>query len=485
MLGSLRVRAKVIAPHKVGATRLLTIFLIALIAGQTLPPAAAAADDIAYSGTIDTASPVIGDFATRYTALSKRILLASIELERFSLKRRLETGKVPPLRKYRYFLAQEAGAGCGLAFEVTGLDQFNKGRKRLVDFDPNAMRRALSTALTGSVIASSGSAFELSANMVRGYKNRRNGYDDKSANKYVAERLKTIDDLMGQRAKLVSEYSSDPAYNRAVAEGVVLQEMRNSFVREYALFTKDAAKFNAFQNSFFFLNSAYNAVGAVGAGLARKGLSNPDYNGPANITFIVSGTMAALTPIVSTGLGAWASRRSQHNLVKAIGPLPKEPTGSAYAEAQATLAQSTGPAPGSLIPSLPATQRLAFYEQSNSLFQKQLLNETSVMRTLNKVAVENIVLGPVIGSLLATQGIIGTYGSYELATRPKKQLNSFFHGAVCGTVGTSMAVVGNAASLLASIAYEHKLDKEHRLPKQLIDDRLKHLDDVEKVVSAL
>jgi hypothetical protein len=69
--------------------------------------------------------------------------------------------------------------------------------------------------------------------------------------------------------------------------------------------------------------------------------------------------------------------------------------------------------------------------------------------------------------------------------RLKKEFNQLYRGSVVGTVGAGMSVVGNAAFLLGTLAYEHKLAKDKRLPSQLIAERLDHLDEVEKLVNAL
>ena len=134
---------------------------------------------------------------------------------------------------------------------------------------------------------------------------------------------------------------------------------------------------------------------------------------------------------------------------------------------------------------MPATQRLALYTTSNQLFTKQLDSETKVMRKFEKVALQTSILGPAIGGTLLTQGILGTYGYYNYPRAPRKQITQYFDGAVVGTVGTSMAIVGNAASILGTMSYEHKLAKNNELPAQLIEKRLQHLDEIEKQVSAL
>jgi hypothetical protein len=424
------------------------------------------------------------NFSQEYTGVTKKILLVGIELERFSLNFRMESARQPKFRRLRYFLAQETGAACGLAFEVVGDDQFGKGRRRPLQVSKPALHGALATAMTGSIIAGSGSCLELGSNLLQSIKNKRHGYDHRTANKYVVAKLKEIDQLLAQREAIVASHSDIPGYERAVVEGRILHEMRNCFVNEYSHFNADTASYLAFQNLFFLLNASYNAVGAVGAGVAYKAVNTPRLNGPANILFIVSGGMAAVSPLVSSLGGKLVRKQASDSLAKELIEKPNFDAGAFAAQCK-KLEELPPVGEGSLIPSLPATQRLALYTQSDDLFQKQIESETKTMRKLEKVAVQTSLLGPVIGGLLMTQGILGTYGYYNYTIRPRKQINQYFYGSVVGTVGTSMAVVGNAAWLLSSYSYEHRLSKKKELPVQLIKERLEHLDDVEKTVVAL
>jgi|AGTN01.2.fsa_nt_gi hypothetical protein len=45
-----------------------------------------------------------------------------------------------------------------------------------------------------------------------------------------------------------------------------------------------------------------------------------------------------------------------------------------------------------------------------------------------------------------TQGILSTKAVTKYALKPRKQLGLTYDGAILGTVGTSMAVAGNAAA---------------------------------------
>jgi len=425
------------------------------------------------------------EFSDRYTGLTKKILLAGIEVERFSLNYRLENAHISNFKKLVFFGTQQAGSSCGLAFEIVADKQFNRGRHRLLSLNVRALQQALRTAEVGSIIAASGSAFELAANAVQYERSRRRGFDTASANRFVASHLQQIDTLLSEREALVAANPLHPAHDRAVIEGKILQSMRGTFVNEYAHFSADNRSAFAVQNLFYLLNVAYNTVGACGAGVAYTStkIGHLKLNGPANVLFIVSGAMAGATPLLCTAQ-LWAQRKF------ILGSQQRKFGGSdadlAEISKERALLEAASTDPGSLMPSFPSTQRLALYTESDKLFTKQLESETTTMQQLNKIALQNSFAGPAIGSLLMTQGILGKVGFDEyFPRRPKKQFNLDYKGAVCGTVGTSMAVVGNAAWFLASMSYEHRLKKQNRLPEQLIKERLAHLDDLEKTVTAL
>ena len=430
------------------------------------------------------AAPAPEDLPNQYTAITKKILLCGVDLERFSLHFRLESGKQPKLRRLRYFGAQETGAACGLAFEITGDQQFGLGRRHPLQVSKPVLHRALATATIGSTIAGAGSCLELGLNGMQAIKNMQHGYDRESAATTVIAKLKLLDELLAQREALVAAHPEIPGYERAVAEGKIYKQMRECFVDEYARFNYDTAGYAAFQNVFFSLNAAYNAIGAAGAGVAYRAVKTPHLNGTANILFTISGGMAAVSPLVSTMAGKFARDHASHVLNRRLGEEPHFDPDAFTASCKA-LQDMPHTGEGSMIPLLPATERLALYTQSDKLFREQFESETVVMRRLEKVALENSLLGPLIGGQLMTQGILGTVGYYRYTIRPRKQLSMYYRGSVVGTVGTSMAVLGNAAWFASSLAYEHKLSKEKRLPRQLIETRLAHLDDIEKSLNAL
>lgn len=429
------------------------------------------------------ASTIRGDFATEYTSLTKRILLSGIELERMSLIYRKESGKPRTLRLLRYMATQETGAATTLAFEVVADDQFNIGRKHPLRINQRALKGAFTTVMVGSIIAGSGSCAELASNAWQSIKERRFGQDGGSATAQVIAKVRDLDKLLAQREAFVNLHSDFVGYPRAVAEGKLLRAMRDAFVNEFSTFHADMTAFRTFQNTFFVLNAAFNTIGATAAGIGIRALKDPKLNGSVNIMFITAGAIAGASPGVATAAGILARKLTFTTTDHCLGG--GKPLGSTGFGEELQKMKDADEHMGTLMPSMPATERTILYTQSNDYFKAQLQNEVSRMRGLRKVALQSSALGPVIGGLFMTQGILGTVGYYRYGLRPRKQLTLDLYGSINGTVSSGLNVVGNAAWLVSFMIYQNHLKQQHRLPIQLIDERLKHLDEVEQTVMAI
>jgi hypothetical protein len=423
-------------------------------------------------------------FSNQYTDVTKKILLAGIQLERFSLNYRQESVKQPKFRRIRYFLAQEAGAGGELGFEVTGDVQFNKGRKRPLQISMGALRGSLIGAFVGSVIGGAGSGVELTSNAMLAMKNHRNGFSPREADKFVVGKLKEIDTLLSERERIVSSNADLPTHERAVLEGEILKQLRNAFLDEYSHFHADARGFATATNTFYTINVATSVVGSTASVIAFHGVRNPHQNGAANVLFIVAGAMDMVNPLISSAVAKIVVSRDHKKFKDEVGG-SEQFDYARLAAARARLAATASVNTGSLMPAFPVVDRMAVYEESGDLFRKQIDNETAWARHFGKVALQSSLFGPIVGGGLMTQGILGTAGYYKYPLRPRKQLALFHDGAIIGTGAAGIAVVGTAGQLLASYSYENHLRKKGMLPEQLIKARLDHLNELEKSISAV
>jgi hypothetical protein len=451
--------------------------LLALLCASAPHLSAIAAETEIYLGTND-------EFSERYRDLTKQALTAGIELERFNLNYSLESSRQPKWRPLRYSIAQETGAAGILTFETIADKQFGRGRKDPARVSQSALRGGLITIIPTSVVAGASSCFELGANVWMAKQNRKRGFDPRSACEYATVKFKHLNELLTEREAFVNAHKDHPAYARAVVEGQILRDLRKAEINEFAHSFANARAGAVNLNTFYVLNAVTNALGAIAGGVAFKSVRQVKYSADADILFTTAGSLGAISPWLSERAASFAASRAWKSVTNRIGQEPGFDA-TLLAEHRASLQALLSNSQGSLIPTLPAVDRLALYTESNQKFKTQLDSEIATSRHLARVGLQQEFLAPIIGGTLATQGILGTVGYYKYATQPGKQLGLSYGGSVISTAGSSIAVAATAGAFVASLRYQKHLEKKGQSPTQLITARLRHLDEVEKIVQSI
>lgn len=422
--------------------------------------------------------------------ITQKILLKAIELNRFIIHYRLETQKQPKTRRLRYAASQEGGLALLMAYDILTTEQFGKGRRDPLKISIPTVRKALNCALVGESVALGGSVLELGSNFLKSVKDKKNGFDSKTANNFFFKTLRELDDLSLERDRVVEANSSHPAYELLATEGKVLHALRDYYVLEYATFYKEARGIKVYENTFYFLNAATNSVGLASILCGLKSLSVPKYNGPANILFIGAGAIAISAPLLATAAGKGIARHANHVLVKV---LHKEPTVdyTALEASRAHLKELVASTDQTSLQSVgPIEERMALYRTADKGFQATLAAESKQLRHLRKVAVESNFFGPLIGGAVMTQGILGTRAYYRYGKNPtlsnaRKSTVLNYAGSIVGLTGFASGLGITAEGLVANAIYDRRLKKKHQRPEDLLEDHLKLLDKVEISVKAM
>jgi hypothetical protein len=424
------------------------------------------------------------EFSASYKDLTKQALLAGIELERFNLNYRLQSVKQPKWRALRYSVAQEMGPGGILAFEIVGDKQFGQGRKNPARVSQSALRGALIQVIPTSTVSGASSCFELGANVWQARKNKKLALDPRSALQQAIVKFKHLEEILKEREAFVEAHKDHPGYARALAEGQILQDLRKAEIDEFAHYFTNARAGAVGANTFYVLNAVTNFIGATAGGVAYRSVSQPKFDVDADVLFILAGSFGAASPWLSARAAAFAGKRAWHLVVTSLDYDPSY-SPAQLTEHRAKLNQLLSVSQGTLIPDLPAVDRLALYSESSTRFKTQLESEISTSRHLARVALQQELLAPVIGGTLTTQGILGAVGYHNLGNQPRQQLALSYAGTIIGTAGTSIAVAATAAALLASWSHQRSQERKGQTPTQLIEERLRFIDEVEKTVQAI
>jgi len=422
--------------------------------------------------------------------ITRQILLKAIQLNRFIIHYRLETQKQPKTRRLRYAASQEAGLALLTTYDIMITNQFNKGRKDPLEVSVPTVRKALDCALVGESIALGGSAFELFSNFLKSIKDKKNGFDTKTANNFFFKTLKELDDLFDEREKLVESNANYPAYEMLKTEGQIMRALRDYYVVEYSTFHQEARGFKAYENTFYLLNAATNSVGLASIICGLKSLTVPKYNGTANILFTAAGAIAISAPLMATAAGYAVANRAHHVVLKVLHKEPNvdyallEASRSRLKELVAAASESSLQSAGDI------EDRMALYRTADKGFQETLQAETKQLHHLRKVAVESNFFGPLIGGAVMTQGILGTRAYYKYGRNPtlssaRKSMVLNYAGSIIGLTGFATGLGITAEGLAANAIYDRRLRKKHRRPEDLLEDHLKLLDRVEAQIKAM
>jgi len=465
-----------------GANTLLSIGLSILVALSNVLPSFGAA--LSPEPTQDPQQQIAG--------LTRDVLLKGIDLSRFLLHYRLESASQPKTRLVRYFLAQEAGSACSLAFEIMATGQFGDNQNTPLRLNKLVLHRAFNTVQTGVIIAGSSSVLELGSNVVRELRNRKHGLNSGAAIKHYVNGLHELDELIAKRDQLVA---NQPGQRKELllAEGKLLRHFRERSVYEFLIFHQDLVGVKAYENTYYFLNAATNAVAAASAVYGNRSLRNLNYGAPTNILFIVAGAMTMTTPGISLAATKIARGLARRSLLKQLGlkeiPVLDDQQLKADLDRFAELGRDVGTRHAAF--GVEAEHALGVFSQADERFHSLLEFETKRIRLLRQVAVQNIFLGPAIGATLTTQGILGTAAYYHYQRPPlslaKLQTSDRMNyaGTITGTVGTATAVGGTALLLTAAIAYREHLRRNNKLPEQLLNGRLSSLNQIEEEVKQI
>ena len=424
------------------------------------------------------------DFNASYRDLTKQLLLIGIDCEKFSLNYRLESLREPSTKRLRYFLGQEAAASGLMAGAIVDTDQFNKALTNPLNFSPRARQRGNTAVFLGNIIGGSSSLLELASNGLHALKDRRLGFDRKRATQYLVTRTRRFDLLLAERARLLESRSGNARESDLYkAETKVLTALRELIVYEHCRFEMGKTGFRASENIFYGLNVATNAVGATASEFAVKAVKTRKFGGTAGGLSVVAFSMTMASPIVSATGGAMAKKLAAPRMSQELAKVDDYDLAALKSSVQ-QLQTLVAPNPDKGRTD-PAQALLDVYGVNDDIISRQVDSETIWLRRLSQVAVQNTVLAQLIGGAGVARGTLGLVSYYHYSQQPRPALYRAYAGAIAGTAGASLAVGATALGMLADSYYIHHLKSEKRLPEQLLQERIKDLNEVETRVKAL
>ncbi len=466
--------------------------------------------------------------------LTNRILQKEIEIERLNCHFRMETGLVSRWRQRRLYLYGEANAACTEAGLIEQMAIRYK-LKNPVTLPPYAMtlsvsarnnlKRMLTVArlrankgkleagveeqLIGNFIGLAGDSYEMSLNFLNYFRIRHRGFNPEAYHRRIHILDGQLDALIDQRKQLLLDAasSSSPSDLAVVnAEGKLLKDIHDCELSEYKAFHAGTKNFWVFQNMAFAFDFAKNGTGAAGniisllgahltkAAPSGRRVIRVRMQGGASLFPIIAGAIVTVTPVVGrvTGnISGLAARRLVSKELVHVDEIDSEQLAAdrkrlseliGSANQQNDIQQNNASSNLGGRTNLVAA-RLPIYEHEQELVAGMEKNFAAQRKRARKTLEENVAFASIVGPARMSSGILGIFGGWRYWTDPNVANGYYAAGATAYASGTAVNMLETGRLALASELSNRKMARKHTLPRQVIADRLKTLNEMEDLIA--
>jgi hypothetical protein len=421
----------------------------------------------------------------RIDALAADALSHIIDFERSYLRYQIVASKEPRWRHLRYFLMQDGAAALFLASSAAGTAQSGMGIRNPNSVSSGAEQGTDVAGLVGSALEGASSGLELSSNALLAMKNKRLHRDPKSQLREAIERIKHIDSLLHLREQLVAQTAGTNSFSLYDEETRILRHFRNRSVFEFSTIYADVKSAQSSSNIYYSLDILGCAGYVASYILGIKGINQPGDNPPSYIVGIAADVIfipaAPLYSYANAKLNQhWQKQFSQQLNEKLIDPASALKEDLSQLKA---LANSIAAANDADRATLGMLSRVTAYElwadQIEAYTQKRQID----VRRSERVARQANYSGPPIGASFLAADIIGLNASYRVRRDNAKAL---FANSLGGFIPTTAASAGNFGLTTYwyadDLRHHRNLKKQKALPEQLMAERLRTLDELDKIV---
>lgn len=421
--------------------------------------------------------------------LTRKILLAEIELERFNLDYQQNVAKQGRWKGLRYAAVGEANSSLGLSSGIVTMYNRGSNLRSPKQVNVKLQENANVLSMIGSIIGAGGAAMEFGINGWHEVEARRKGYGSKQARRKVEELKAEIDRLLAQRDALVAAEACVPGQEQCVEidkiEGKILRDLRDQSLLEFQRFHINARKLLAFQQTQYLFDVARNVTGAIGSQQAYASLHLKDrrYNYNAGVLFVVSGALTMGGPIISRAVASGVGRAHKRSLRDTV----------ADAEAGEVVALQQDKAEldrlcrGGNVPAeftVGPVERSDIYGIHSKIFQDEVAAAEKARNNAKLIATQNIGSGLYVGCSKVASGVLFIvpglkYNKNDL--RSTTITNSdLFASAVVGLPASAYSILDTLRIQVKGEINRHRLATQGKLPSQLMAARRRQLDDMEK-----
>lgn len=411
------------------------------------------------------------------TEVDRALYLELINLSRFNAKFHQESNYHQPWRAWTYPLGRESGTAASFAGTLVDISQQAKGFNKPKLISKNAVKYGIASTMTGNAISGSASALELAQNFWVMRKAKKHGYSPKESVQYVRSIVSRTTALLEQRKELVAAETNPNLRKAHEIETALIRRIRRQLLYEFRTWSCHSRDQAWRENTFFAIDAAQSFTRMAASIRARQALNDSKLAGSGIVCALISTSAATINPIFKDLVGLGVRKYQEHKLAKEF---PVERPDLAEGMSVAELTEFEKNHPESRQEQL-LTSAILLSQRTERL-DVHIDRDVKEINRYREVAQQQSVSGPIIGFTGLAGAICSTVGFWGYRDNPRTANRISFSGRISNAAGQAYALVNTPYTAIDGWRKNRQLKKRGELPSQIIEQRLRNLDEFEHQV---
>ncbi len=346
------------------------------------------------------------------------------------------------------------------------------------------VRGGIILATIGVILGPGSSLLELCSNAYTACKNLKQGNNPAAAVRNVVARIEEIDALLEQRSKIIEAHPELRALSINKAEHTVLVCFRDWCVSEFVDVYAAAKSTQAGANAYYMLDVANGGCNLAGNLLALRSL-NPGKDGLAGPAATVSVVGDSLS-IASAPASAVAGKQMYKFWHKRMAKKMSDHMNYGEDHAKAAMIQlnhvinHTDSA--ALKTAAAVDSRVSAYILWARRYDKIVEKQKIELAHRGKVAHQGQRIGPLLSGTGLAQDTLADVAFYGSRDNDRRGASLALAGAVTAGSGNIVGLAYTNYNLISEYLYRKKLRQQKLLPDQLLQERFKVLNQIDKML---
>ncbi|CAN5607455.1 hypothetical protein BH11CYA1_BH11CYA1_18320 [soil metagenome] len=419
--------------------------------------------------------------------LDRKIMLECIKLARYNAEYHDNVNRKSFAQEWLYPMQREAGTALAFSNTIVDIRQRARGLRNPSLVSRTAQKKGLECAIVGQAITGTSSAVQLLQNLNFTRVASKNGFSPAASAAVVKGYVTTIDAMLAERAQLLAGQNLVRTKELYELQGRLLTHIKNQLIFEYKNWSVGSRFTEWSENTFYAIDSAQGFTQMGSSLCSLQGFSKRDYSGGAAITGLVGNALVTCNPIIRTTVGHVVAKIERRRLDKLFPQGPRRSIDEVLSE------WSSSADPRAVDDSSPLeTKELAFLIRRTEELDGPLDKEVAHVQQLRRIADQQAISGPLIGLTGVTRSVMNTIAYYQNSPPGSPNFESSrvagnklnLSGRIVQSTGQAYSLVNTPYTEVKHYLYYRRLKKANQSPKQLLEQRLNRLAELEKRVKA-